>query len=60
MVVRLVFLKSTRLLTILHGRLRQWKRLGFEAKDAFVSRAVFELPYMILHVLIHDGCSEST
>lgn len=59
MVARFVGTDSPKGLMTLRCELRHWVRLDFEDEDAFVSRAVGDLPDTGLHVLIHDGCCRS-
>lgn len=60
MVVQFVGTEDPSSILKLRSGLRQWERHGFEDEDAFVSRAVGDLPDTGLHVLIHEACCGST
>jgi len=55
MVVRFVGTDSPKGLMTLRCGLRHWVRHDLEEEDAFVSRAVGDLPDTGLHMLVHDG-----
>lgn len=60
MVVRFVGTDSPKGLMTLRYGLLHWVRHDLEEEDAFVSRAVGDLPDTGLHVLIHEACCGST